>query len=305
MKNGVLRVFVGLGIVFLAARVSVALTNDNLLTNAGFGTNLSSWYYNADSVQWSSRDVNGSVASGSAHITNSDTSGTSPYIAQCVAISGAGPFDAGGRYFFPSGQAQGVAGTVFVDWYSAPGCSSENMLHEDDFPTPDVTPTDSWTVVAGYRLFPPAGAVAAFIGFTVEKSDPSGPSVEGYVDGAFFRLTSCTPADQDLCLNGGRFRVTAEWESTTNGGVGHGVQFNDDSGYFWFFSADNTEVVVKVLNACPNPFNHYWVFAAGLTNVLVTLNVEDTAAGVANHYINPEGAAFLPLQDTAAFNTCP
>lgn len=168
------------------------------------------------------------------------------------------------------------------------------------------TQTDSWTPVKGLRLNPPAGAVAALVGFGIFKLDSqTGPTVDGYVDGTFLRLTSCTPADFDLCLHGGRFRVTAQWESSTNGGGGHGVQFNDDSGYFWFFGPNNTELVVKTLDACEAPFNSYWVFAAGLTDVLVTLHVEDTAAGVAKEYINPSGTAFQPIQDTSAFDTCP
>jgi hypothetical protein len=192
-----------------------------------------------------------------------------------------------------------------IDWYASSDCSGAS-LRFDEFDTADPPPTDSWTSAVGYKIVPPAGSHSASLYFGIFKNDDAtGPNVSGYVDGTFFRLTTCTSADQDLCLNGGRFRVTAQWESTTDGGVGHGVQFNDNSGYFWFFDSNNTELVVKVLNACEAPFNHYWVFGAGLTNVLVTLNVEDTAAGVANHYINPQGTAFEPLQDTSAFNTCP
>ncbi len=294
--------------VFRRGSVGITITDvtipkrpsDNLLVNADFATDLSGWIPFGTAV-WSNRDVNGSTSSGSTFATVSPSSGSiDSGVQQCVALPNTGPFDVGGRFFFPSGPGQMGFGRIYLYWYSDSSCSS-SLLKGQQFDMSAPVPTDSWTSLTSYKVTPPAGSLGVLVAFAIEGQPP----IDGYIDGTFFRPTSCTPADQDLCLNGGRFRVTAEWESTTNGGVGHGVQFNDDSGYFWFFNADNTEVVVKVLNACPNPFNHYWVFGAGLTNVLVTLNVEDTTAGVVNHYINPEGTAFLPLQDTAAFDTCP
>ncbi|MGH9441495.1 MAG: hypothetical protein ACRD16_04420, partial [Thermoanaerobaculia bacterium] len=292
------------GFLVLAHGVS-ATTNDNLLGNPGFKSALGSWVASAG-VVWSNKDANGSVSSGSAFVTDTFTNGDTPGLSQCVALPGSGPFDSGARFFFPSGQGQAAFGYVFVFWYNVASCAGNTIGPEELVQTPVPVPTDSWTPITNLRLAPPAGAVSALIAVGIGKSgSKTGPTVDGYIDGAFFRLTSCTPADQDLCLHGGRFRVTAQWESTTDGGDGHGVQFNNDSGYFWFFDANNTEVVVKTVDACVDPFNHYWVFAAGLTNVLVTLNVEDTVAGAVNRYINPEGTAFLPLQDTSAFATCP
>ncbi len=78
-----------------------------------------------------------------------------------------------------------------------------------------------------------------------------------------------------------------------------------DSGYFWFFADDNVEVMVTVLDACADPFNSFWVFAAGLTDVEVTLNVTDSWAGEERQYVNGQGMAFVPIQDTVAFRTCP
>jgi hypothetical protein len=83
-----------------------------------------------------------------------------------------------------------------------------------------------------------------------------------------------------------------------------GVQLTADTGYFWFFSDANVEMVVKVLNACPVN-NKYWVFAGGLTNVRVTVSVTDTSNGSVQTYVNPQSTPFQPIQDTAAFATCP
>ena len=107
-----------------------------------------------------------------------------------------------------------------------------------------------------------------------------------------------------LCLQDGRFQVRAIWETSTDTGLGVPVQLTSDSGYFWFFDDANIEVVVKVLNACPVN-SRFWFFAAGLTNVAVALQVVDTETGETNLYVNPQGTAFQPIQDTDAFATCP
>lgn len=128
-----------------------------------------------------------------------------------------------------------------------------------------------------------------------------------YVDSIrVVRLSSgCTPSGSVLCLNDGRFKVSAIYRTPqgTSGEDAHATALTDDTGYFWFFDADNVEVVVKILDGCS--FNQrYWVFAAGMTNVEVTLTVEDTALHVTKEYTNPLRTPFEPIQDTNAFATC-
>jgi hypothetical protein len=117
----------------------------------------------------------------------------------------------------------------------------------------------------------------------------------------------CVPDATAHCLQNGRFRVTAEWENFLGGtGVGHAILASDESGEFWFFGPGNTELLVKVIDACSEPNPRFWVFAGGLTNVGVTLTVVDTAAGDAEKvYENPVGTAFAPVLDIDAFATCP
>ena len=116
----------------------------------------------------------------------------------------------------------------------------------------------------------------------------------------------CEPDDRTLCLNNNRFSVSTAWRRV-NGetGQGTGIELTADSGYFWFFNSANIEIVVKVLNGCSIGTPAYWVFAAGLTNVEVTLRVTDTHTGSSKTYVNPLGNAFAPVQDTSAFTTCP
>jgi membrane-associated phospholipid phosphatase len=115
---------------------------------------------------------------------------------------------------------------------------------------------------------------------------------------------TCTANSTTLCLNDGRFKVQASWNTGSASGPAQVVSQNGDSGQLYFFNADNTELTVKVLNACT--FNdRYWVFASGLTNVEVTITVTDTQAGRVRRYFNPQGKAFAPVQDVSAFATCP
>jgi hypothetical protein len=118
----------------------------------------------------------------------------------------------------------------------------------------------------------------------------------------------CTPAANTLCLNNGRFSVTAFYQPTPEGPSidATAVALTDNSGYFWFFDATNVELIVKVLNGCFLPPGAYWFFAAGLTNVGVQIVVKDLASGADTRiYGNEIGTAFVPIQDTAAFSTCP
>jgi hypothetical protein len=103
-----------------------------------------------------------------------------------------------------------------------------------------------------------------------------------------------------LCLNDDRFEITVDW-TRPNGqsGVGTPVKLTADTGYFWFFGSANVEVVIKVLGCAGN--GNYWVFAGGLTNVLVEITVRDTVTGAVKTYTNPQRTPFQPIQDVRAF----
>jgi hypothetical protein len=118
---------------------------------------------------------------------------------------------------------------------------------------------------------------------------------------------ACTSNATTLCLNNNRFRVTATFATSLGqSGNGMAVPETTDTGLFWFFTANNIEVIVKVINACTFAAGpRYWVFAGGLTNVQVVLTVTDTQTGNMRTYTNPQGTAFQPIQDTDAFATCP
>ncbi|MEM8964430.1 MAG: alpha/beta hydrolase, partial [Acidobacteriota bacterium] len=113
--------------------------------------------------------------------------------------------------------------------------------------------------------------------------------------------TSCVPDTQTLCLNNGRFRVSAMWNSATGAGAATAVELTPDFGYFTFFDDTNVELAVKVLDGT-GINGAYWVFAAGATNVAVDLIVDDTTTGARRIYQNPAGRTFETVTDTAAFS---
>ena len=127
--------------------------------------------------------------------------------------------------------------------------------------------------------------------------------------GAAATLAAQAPATMNwplhnLDLAGSRFAVSTEYVlADGTSGPGHTVGLTADTGAFWFFSGANLEMLLKVLDGCAVD-GHFWVFAAGLTNAQVVTTVTDTRTGVAKRYVNPQGAAFAPVQDTRAF-ACP
>ncbi|MGH9363467.1 MAG: hypothetical protein ACRD2T_16275 [Thermoanaerobaculia bacterium] len=115
---------------------------------------------------------------------------------------------------------------------------------------------------------------------------------------------ACLPSANRLCLQQGRFAVEATYRTAGGqSGSAYAVQLTPDTGYLWFFDANNVEAVVKVLDAC-NFNQRFWVFAGGLTDVEVVLTVKDAETDEVQTYTNPLGKRFDPVQDTDAFATC-
>ncbi len=122
---------------------------------------------------------------------------------------------------------------------------------------------------------------------------PSLPPVLGAAE-------TCAPDAQTLCLLGSRFRVSVEWQDHQgNAGNGFAVPRSDASGTFWFFGAENTELVVKVLDGRVLN-NKFWFFYGALSDVQYTITVRDLETGVRKRYRNQAGN-LCGKADTAAF----
>lgn len=129
--------------------------------------------------------------------------------------------------------------------------------------------------------------------------------VPAIVSESFAGASPCVADATTLCLNNSRVQVQARWFARDGrSGAAQGIPLTKDTGAFWFFSSQNVEMVVKVLDGC-SVNSHYWAFAGGLTNVDVALTLTDTQTGTVKTYTNSLGTPFPPIQDTKAFATCP
>jgi hypothetical protein len=113
----------------------------------------------------------------------------------------------------------------------------------------------------------------------------------------------CTADATTLCLNSSRFQVRVIFSAPSlglNNVPAQAVPLTSDTGYFWFFSSSNVEIIIKVVDGCSFN-NRFWVFSGGLTNVAYTITVTDPLTGTVRTYSNPQGTPSQPVQDTNAF----
>jgi hypothetical protein len=120
----------------------------------------------------------------------------------------------------------------------------------------------------------------------------------------------CTPNSTTLCLNANRFSVSVAWVTLSSrsgdeqgaaaAGNGQAVSLTGDTGYFWFFTSNNVELVIKVVDGRAVN-NYFWVFYGALSNVQYTITVTDTLTGRQKTYVNPQNQ-LASVADTAAFS---
>ncbi len=136
--------------------------------------------------------------------------------------------------------------------------------------------------------------------------EPLGAAEREYI--ANVSMPGTLPGAPPLILHGGRFWVTLDLANGPPFGVGQPELLSDRSGTFWFFNPNNVEMLLKVLNACVEPFNRYWVFYAATTNLGFIVTVVDREAsgiGRIREYAHQGGQPARPVADTNAFATCP
>src|SRR5258706_4411704 len=154
-------------------------------------------------------------------------------------------------------------------------------------------------------LFKALTVVALSLLAAVSEKPAAAPAAEksGFVSELAAGATGpCVVDAQTLCLNGGRFKAQVNWRVPSQGtsGVGTAAALTGDTGYFWFFSSNNIELVLKVVDG--RGFNgKFWVFYGALSDVEYSIAITDTTTGTIRTYSNPSGS--LPsVADTAAFD---
>lgn len=121
---------------------------------------------------------------------------------------------------------------------------------------------------------------------------PDPPEGPGYTD--------CRPETASLVFDGG-FKVAMCYE-TAGGEVGEGkagIWASGESGLLWFFSRDNAEVLVKVLDGC-HLNGHRWVYVAPVTDLAFNLYVQGAGGSNWSHH-NRLGETAASRSDNFAF----
>jgi hypothetical protein len=255
-------------------------------------------------IQWSL--VNGSVTLQTASICNDGTFYNPTATLRLELWASSSPFSGGTFSGYKLAQSGGLSGLAASQCYNNYNSGLVSLL-----------------------VIPPDGVyyVTLFLDMFTSSSVDDGYS---YVDYGQFTTTitvsggvisntpsgggSCVANATTLCIDDSpgdrRYRVQVSYHTSQGGGLaGNGTPVSlatlgvNQGGLFWFFSANNPELLIKVLNGC-SVNNRHWVFASAGTNVGGTITVTDTATGAQKSYTNPDLTAFPTIQDTAAF-PCP
>lgn len=207
-------------------------------------------------------------------------------VGQNQVTSWSGGFNCGGPHFTTS---------VTVPANSCPILSTGNFLCGDSLPACGMSELEG--VILGSNML--TGILTA-----VSSDCQCVEAVEYTAALSSAPGSHCTAGANNLCLGSSRFKVEATWTSATGSGTAEAVSLSDGTGYLWFFTPDEVEVVVKLVDGC-SLNQRFWVFLAGLTNVQVNLKVTDTKTNAVKTYNNKQGTLFAPIADTTAFASCP
>jgi hypothetical protein len=119
----------------------------------------------------------------------------------------------------------------------------------------------------------------------------------------------CLRDSDTACLQNERFEVNVTWNNNGGNGIGQVMNFggqrteNAETAFYYFQSATNFEIGVKVLNACIPAFgNKFWVFISGLTDQGWQITIRDSQTGAVKTYSNARGHLSTTFADTSAFN---
>jgi hypothetical protein len=112
---------------------------------------------------------------------------------------------------------------------------------------------------------------------------------------------NCTPSAETLCLDGGRFKVEVSWNAERLPASGRAtvIPLTEDTGGFWFFTPNNVEIVVKVVDG-RGVNGKFWVFYGALSNIAYTVTITDLQSGAVRTYENPQDR-LASVADTGAF----
>ncbi len=116
--------------------------------------------------------------------------------------------------------------------------------------------------------------------------------------------TSCVERSDQVCLMNGRFGVRITYDDGSGPRSATAIRYTPDTALFWFYSSNNIEILLKMVNACSYN-SRFWVYSGGTTDDGVTIYVSDSLTGMTRTYQNVRGQKYLTITDSSAFATCP
>jgi hypothetical protein len=153
--------------------------------------------------------------------------------------------------------------------FAAPVVTADTVLLQGTYPLGDDCPASmsrSFTLPVGPLS---AGEYRLQVEMAHEGDNPAFASggyalhVEPSTDKLLFRV------------GGSTFEAEVAWINQHGGGAtgkGRPVRLSEESGYFWFFQPEISEVTIKILDGRALT-SHYWIFVASMTDVDVTVTV--------------------------------
>lgn len=302
----------------LTVWASSAVEAQNLIVNPGFTSDLTGWTRSGFEGVWNPEDADGDPSSGSGYLSFEGSPAGGAYLASsCMQVVAGTTYDVRAEVRLPLSQPLGTT-DLTLRGYTSPNClgftsagaKQAVKLRRDDS-------TGLWTPIEG-TYTPGDGVLAVKLEVGASKNEEG--DAEFFVDNVEFCVEgtcnegggsggdACVRDEQTACLLDGRFQVTVEWtDFESNDGAGMLMEFDgaraesNDSAFFYFFTPTNFEIGVKMVDACTPPFDRFWVFTSGLTNVAFLVRVLDTETGTERAYGNPLGMLPQTQGDTSAF----
>lgn len=203
-------------------------------------------------------------------------------------------------------QSMWFQGSTGRDWFGvrvANDCGGQTVTGEA--PIADDTTEGAFIEVVGPLFsFGPCGPPI----FSVDGG-PGAPSYHfpGSPDSAFVvdgsEPDAAPPDVSQFVQSTDMFDTTTRYlddVNTIHNVIGNQTELDDSC--LWFFPPDTVDQVVRVLDQCQSPPNHFWVFAAATTNVDVMFESFDTVASHTGAYVNPLGDLAATAGQLAEFD---
>lgn len=303
-------------LLILQARAPAgAQVTKNLVANGSFDTSLSGWSATDGLVwvttTWRASDATGGPGSGSARVVLAagHPAGVVAF-RQCVTVNGSARYAMSLRTRTAAPRAfQQVVGLSAFDGASCDGDFLGNIFNFGGL-------SSGWET-QHLLLSPPPGTSSYLVQLAIQSGPGEGTNTVDFDDVFLGPVPvppfACLEGPTTLCLDDSagdrRFQVEARFaidappsaDAHAIGLSGLGVR---RGGLFWFFSEDNPELLIKVLNACALN-ERFWVFAAAGTNVAADVYVVDTTNGGVSWLHNPANRTFPTLQDVGALSCLP